>query len=242
MGKGFNKGEKYIQEVETIDRNRGNKFNFKLRYARKNNLPYYVIAGEEFEHLDKETNLTIVDGLIGYELAIRDFKERIFSVVKEHRDYMNNLTLHEQHEYRQDIVLDEELDAHRKCSRIIHETEKVRNKIRDKLGAYGYKMFKSQEYSYTNYPELPGTSMVKVMIFSVALWKSLKSRLKAMKNVEEVKCTYTVFDTPIGEVSNVAWMRNIGDYSKCLLIIRDIAELLAWKKILRLLQRRANWN
>ena len=168
MGKGFNRGEKYIQEVETSDRFRGDKFDFKLRYARKNNFPYYVIAGEEFEYLDEETNLTIVDGLIGYELAIRDFKDRMSSLLEERRDYMNNLPLHDQHEYIQDILLDEELDSYRKHSRIIQETEKVRNKV----GAYGDKMSNQRTTRIQTIPSCQ-TLIVTVVTFSVALWKGL---------------------------------------------------------------------
>ena len=239
MSEGFNRGESYIQKIkETGDPHRGDKFNFKLRYAKKNTFPYYIVAAKEFEHLDKETNLTIVDGLIGFELATRDLKKRIPSVVKEHRDYMNNLPFHERSEYVQDIALDVELDSHHKHSPIIQETDKIRKKI----ATYGGKIFKSKKkYTHTNYPELPDLDGDGYDIFSCSM-ESLRARLQAMKDMEEVTCTYTIFDTPIGEVSDVAWMRNIGDYSRCLCIITGIAELLVWKKILRLLGRRANWK
>ena len=54
------------------------------------------------------------------------------------------------------------------------------------------------------------------------------------KNVELWGCVVTLVDTPVGEVSGVARIRNV-TYSETL--VGEIAELMAYCKLLRLLQR-----
>lgn len=90
-------------------------------------------------------------------------------------------------------------------------------------------------HRYVNEPELP--DLQDPGIFGSI--ESFNARVAAMKDVERVGCVYTLLDTPVGEVSETAWMRNIGHYSQCLVITQDIAELLVWTKLSRLLRRQA---
>ena len=57
-----------------------------------------------------------------------------------------------------------------------------------------------------------------------------------MSKVEWWGCTCTLSDTPVGEVSDIAWIRNVGHYS--IVLVNEIAELLAYSKLLRLLRRK----
>ena len=55
-----------------------------------------------------------------------------------------------------------------------------------------------------------------------------------MKNVERRGCVVTLVDTPVGEVSGIATIREMGAYVD----IAEIAELMAYSKLLRLLMRK----
>lgn len=122
LGRGFNRDGQYVEVERTTDLYRKVKFDFKLRYAMKNDFPYYIVASDEFEHLDQETNLTIVDDLIGYELAHKDFEERMPSLVEEHQDAIDNLSPHDRYEYIQDLVVEREVTSDLKYNRITHKT------------------------------------------------------------------------------------------------------------------------
>ena len=55
-----------------------------------------------------------------------------------------------------------------------------------------------------------------------------------MKKVEVWGCVVAISDTPVGEVSEIAKVRNV-DHS--LSLVMEIGDLLAWNKLLRLLRR-----
>ena len=57
----------------TEDRNRKAKFDFKLRYALKNEFPYHIVASEEFNQLGDGIELTLVDAIIGSAIAHKHF-------------------------------------------------------------------------------------------------------------------------------------------------------------------------
>ncbi len=57
-----------------------------------------------------------------------------------------------------------------------------------------------------------------------------------MKEVVEVGCVYTLL-TSVGEISDSAKMRNVGDFGQALVIVVNVAEMLAYAKTLRIVQR-----
>ncbi len=65
-------------------------------------------------------------------------------------------------------------------------------------------------------------------------FKDLES-LDLLEDPEEIGYVYTMFDTPVGEVTETAWMRRI-DY--CESILPKMSEFLAWNKLERRMQRR----
>lgn len=66
-------------------------------------------------------------------------------------------------------------------------------------------------------------------------YASLEARIAADGRVERVGSECTLFETPVGDISATAWMRDIGKYSPGVNITRELAELLAWLKLTRLL-------
>ena len=91
LGQGFNKDGHYVQVEKTDDLYRKSKFDFKIQYAEKNNFPYYIVASDEFEHLGEDISLTIVDGIIGSVLSMRDFYEQLPFVIEEQSDFVDTL-------------------------------------------------------------------------------------------------------------------------------------------------------
>ena len=76
LGRGFNKRQ-YVQVEPTTDRNRKQKYDFKLKYAARYGLPYYILAGDELVELDPDCCLTVADAIIGNELGQREFHDKI---------------------------------------------------------------------------------------------------------------------------------------------------------------------
>ena len=231
LGKGFNKDGQYIQTEKTNDPHRKSKFDFKIRYSEKDDFPYYIVASDEFKHLGQDLSLTIVDGIIGSVLAKKDFDQHIPFLIEEHRDIIENLMPDEQQDYVQDLVISQEVDSDFAYNPIIQKTAEVRYNISAITGSMAYGR---EEYHYFEEPELPGLEGPG----SFGSIESLSARLAAMKDVEVLGCACTLFDTPIGEVSEVATMRNIGYSDQYLSLIKEIAELLVWTKYSRLLSKK----
>ena len=184
LGKGFNRDGKYIQVKKTSDRFRKPKFDFKLQYAKRSEFPYYVVASDEFEHLDPEIELTVVDGIIGTVLAKRDFDDRIPALVEEHRDTIEDLPSQEKDEYIQDLVIYQEVMSDNEYNPITKRVAQIRGKIDAISGSTSWKE-DYRTYEESELPELDGLGP-----FSSA--ESLTARLAAMSRVESVRCVCTL--------------------------------------------------
>lgn len=228
LGEGYSRDGQYVQGNEGNQRNRKWGFDFKTQYAEKNNFPYYVVASNEFENLGEEISLTIVDGIIGSVLALRDFHEQLPLVIEEQYGFIDNLPSHERQDYIQDLVIAQEVDSDVKYSKIFEKIVEIKD-ANPGLESRGF------GYRYFEYPPLP--NLEGSLPFGSA--ESLSARLAAMKYVETLGCVCTLYDTPVGEVSEVATMRNIGHPFQFLSLLQEIAELLAWAKYSRLLARRS---
>ena len=183
------------------------------------------MASDEFEHIDQGIYLTIVDGLIGSELGRRDFHQNIQQLIDDHQEIIDDLSPLEQQEYVQDLALVQEIESDFQYNYLIQETAKVRGRIGEAIGWLG----SGQEFHYIEYPEAPGLDWSGPS----RLAESLKRRSEKLKAAEWNGCVYKLLDTPIGEISQVGWMRNFGTFG----IVQEIAELLCWTKLSRLLRR-----
>ena len=232
LGRGFDRDGQYVQVEETgEDPHRKLKFDFKLRYAKKSDFPYYVVASDEFRHLGQGIELTVVDGIIGTVLANRDFDDRISALVEEHRDAIDKLPPDEQYEYTQDLVIDQGAMSDLDYNPITQKVLAIRSQIEAISGSWSW----VESYRHCEEPKLPDLEGLE-WYGSV---ESFKARIAAISEVERVGCVFTLSDTPVGEVSDIVWMRNVGSYPQSLTLVRKFAELLACSKLLRLLRKRA---
>ena len=151
--------------------------------------------------------------------------------MEEHRDTIEDLPSQEKDEYIQDLVIYQEVMSDNEYNPITKRVAQIRGKIDAISGSTSWK----EDYRTYEEPELP--ELDGLGPFSSA--ESLTARLAAMSRVESVRCVCTLSYPEAGEISDVAWMRNVGAYSQSLSLVQEIAELLARNKLLRLLRKRA---
>ena len=236
LGDGFNRNITYVAPRNTDDPNRKAKFEFKMNYAMKNAFPYYIVGYDEIKQIDSEIKLTIVDGLIGAELARQDLLTSLPGLVEADQDFISTLSPTERQDYFENLVLEQEMDSDYKYNPIVKRIAKLRYEIGKTWGTMGT----GESYRYFEEPELPSYDREYSSLFSpdAASIEILNARVDAMKYVERLGCEVTLLDTPIGEVSETAWMRNIGYSFQHTSVVKEIAELLAWTKVARLLKRK----
>ena len=88
--------------------NRKAKFDFKIKYATRNAFPYYVVGFDEFRQIDEEFKLTVVDGLIGTELARQDLLSSLPAILEADQDFIATLAPAEKQDYLENLVLEQE--------------------------------------------------------------------------------------------------------------------------------------
>jgi len=214
LGGGFDKAGVYKQIKETpADQHRKVKFDFKLRHVAKHtrnedhssiytDFPYHIVASDEFQDLDDNIALTVVDGIIGNWLARKDFTERAQSVLDEHSDEIRGIPAEERGEAIDSLLFDEEYDTHLRHNPIISKRMEIMHQIA-KLS--------DDDMSFIGGASEP----VKV----AEGWTARK---------------YTLSHKDVGEVSATAVLRD----SSWAHMIFDIAQLLAYSKLLRRVQER----
>ena len=227
MGAGFDRFGKYVQVEATPDRDRRAKFDFKLSYAQRYEFPYHIVASEEFEHLGEDVELTLVDCLIGATIARLSFNERLPSLKLEHADILDNLRPSQQSEYIQDLVISLEIDCDAEHDPVAQKTATVVQQIAEITGSF----HPCGEWSYS-YFEIPEAPYYDFFSYDV---EQFRRRVEALERADWQGCVVTLRDTPVGDVSEVVQVRNLGCGD---IILSDVAELMAWSKLLRLLRRR----
>lgn len=256
MGRGFDRNGEYVQTEATSDPYRKAKFDYKLQCARNNGFPYYIVSSEEFARLGNDVQLTVVDGIIGSTLAIQAVHERQESYVKKHVDDLydamesdpstpehfkpvrQKIQFPMNQENIQTIVMGLEADCGAEFNPFIRMGIKVRREIAQTIyGQPGYRGYRTKIHRFQE-PELPDFDFAGFFrgdnVGSGTL-DALSRRYEAIKKpVELWGCVVTLEDTPVGEVSEVVTMRNVA-YSETL--VREIAELMVYCKLLRLLRR-----
>ncbi len=204
LGGGFDDVHGRYQQIRTADDDphRKEKFDKKLEYARKNVFPYHVVASDEFQNLDEEIALTVVDGIIGNWLARKDFAERAQSVLDEHADELGEVPVGERGEAIDSLLFDEEYDTHLRHNPIISKRMEIMHQIA---------ALSDNDLSFIGGASEP----MKV----ADGWKARK---------------YTLSHKDVGEVSARAVLRD----SSWAHMTFDIAQLLAYSKLLQRLQER----
>lgn len=201
LGGGFDKDGRYLQVNNTSDPHRKIKFDFKLKYAQRNDFPYHIVASDEFQNLDDDIALTVVDGIIGNWLATKDFEERAQSVLDEHADKIGGVPVGERREDIDDLLFDEEYDTHVKHNPILSRCLETIHQI---------SAASDDDTSFIGGRSIP--------IEVADGWVSRE---------------HTISHKGMGKVSARAVLR---DSSWVHSIIVEIAKLLAYSKLLRLLQ------
>ena len=230
MGGGFNRNGKYVAVRPTDDPNRKTKLDFKLGYSGRQGFPYYVISYDEVEPIGQDILLTIVDGIIGQELSRAELTVRMRQIPPEELEMIQGLPSNEQSQHLQLLVTDLEAEAQFAHDPIVKKSAQVATELRNR----GCKISK-WSFNTCEEPELPGGNDSWPLSVEI-----LEARIEAMKRVSEVRCVCTL-ETSIGEVSDVARMRNVGDIGQTYVIVKNIAELLAYSKALRRV-RRLRWT
>ena len=226
LGRGFDRDGEYVQIEITQDRFRKLKFDTKLRLSQNNGFPYHIVSSEEFGFLGAGIELTVVDGIIGAVLARRDFLTRAPSFLQEHAEEIDSQPHWYRSEFIQDIMTGLEVDCDAEHSRIFRKTCEVMDQVQSITGTMHY----PHRYRWFEEPKAPDVNWPP--------WENPEAwerRLEAMKMVEVQGCEVTLSDTPVGEVSEIAKVRNVVNSVN---LAQEIADLMAWIKLLRLLQNR----
>ena len=254
MGGGHDRNGKYIQIEATRDKDRKAKFDFKLQYARDNGFPYYIVASEEFAHMGKDNgHLTVVDGIIGSTLAKQAFDERVQSYVEERKQALyalmesdpstpdelkpvrSHIRFPDDSQFPQFMVTDLETECDLEFNPFYSGQAKILSQIEQIVGymfpphGFRWRVHKFQE------PPLPEFDFAGFFRGDNVQLDALKGRMEGLKYVERWGCTVTLENTPVGEVSEIITIRNVA-YSETL--VGEIAEFMAYCKLLRLLRRK----
>jgi hypothetical protein len=221
LGKGFSRRGEYLQQEPTIDPHRKLKLDLKLRVAKKEEYPFFVVSFEESKVLDQDTNLTIVDGIIGQVLAKQELQESLKTLYDDHRERIESLPLGSRHDYIQELVLDAETLAELEWDPIAIAAAKC------SYEAFEKGIVKSYRTEYLNDPELPdGDPFTDIAV--------IEKRIAAMQNAIRVGCRI-IADTPKVAIIETVWLRNFEETAVSPLHIAvNIAELLVFKRALDL--------
>ena len=224
MGGGFDRDGEYVQIEPTSDRYRKKKFDIKLRYSQQHDFPYHIVSSEEFRFLGDGIKLTVVDGIIGSVIAKKHFLDRAPSFVEEHAEEIDRQPGWYRSEFIQDLLTSLEVDCDAEHNKIFQKTCQIRNQVGSITGTsfyrHGYRTFKEPKCPSVEWPP----------------WENLEAferRVEALKNARVQGCVATIYDTPVGEVSESVKIRNVA-HSLSLAI--EIGEMMTWGKLLRLLR------
>ena len=174
-----------------------------------------------------------MDAIIGYHIPHWDFDTKIVKLVRKEQETIDNLPPDEQQMYIQDLVLQQEVISEMDNDLIQKEIDHIFGELAQ-LGCE----YTGQSHEFMEEPSLPDLEYQPPSHISLfnATPESFKARIAARNNVMKVGCVFSL-KTSIGEVSEIAWVRNIGNYSQSLVVSEKIAELMVYLKTLRLAKR-----
>jgi hypothetical protein len=216
---GFSKDGRYIPTRVNADPRRTEHLDLKVRVSTQERYPFFVVSYDEKNPIGEETQLTIVDGIIGQALANIVFHHRLNRFVENDADKIESLPPGTRYDYLDDLVLFTEFNAAWEWNPIKRAVGELKFRLWERGIARGYR----QEPRFE--PELPG--LPEGGMFDPTVLDAIVPRFEAMFQAVRVGCTVTL-DTIFGEVTETAWLRNI-DYAGVfpLSLSEDIAMLLA---------------
>lgn len=212
---GYNRGGEYVQIVK--DSLRKKKLELKLRIAMEHRFPFYIISYEEYMYLLEELHLTVIDGIIGQTIARMGFQDKINEYLESSGDILSSMSESESHEYIQDLVISAEVELELTWDPIAKKAAEIHHMLFTKGIVSGYSS------KYLSKPELPEIKDINDI-------EGLQKRIAAWNDIEWHGCEVSC-ETPKGEVTERAWVRNFeGMPASPLTIVENIAELLAFYK------------
>lgn len=207
---GFSRRGKFVPSPDSKHLNRARKLDLKLRVADEVGYPLVVVSSDEKRPLGQGTALTIVDAIVGQVLARRAFNHEVHTRYEEARTVLDDMRPGEEHEFVQNLVLDVETE----CEMEWDPLDQAVTAAFGELLRHGL----SGGYS-TEFLDEPGTPV-----------HPIEDRIQALTQATRVGCRVTI-ETPAGDVTEEAWVRNIdGRFFSPLTIARNAALLLAAKR------------
>jgi hypothetical protein len=223
LGKGFNRRGEYVQRDDSGDPYRLLNLNSKIELAKKASYPFYVISFEESETLDPNTNLSIVDGIIGQVLSKKEFEKLSRIIYEENRETIELLPSYSRNRYIQDLAWDAETIAELKWDPVGKLVAKLMHEITETGILQGMMI------EFLDDREFPDGDPFEDKTF-------LEKRIEAFKKPERVGCRI-IINTPKVAIIETVWLRNIqDDFISPLHMSCNIAQMLAFRKALDLIK------
>lgn len=211
MQQGYNVGADYYPDKVNLKLNpwRRHITELKLKVAHGSMFPYFVVGSKYFKDVPAETNLTIVDGIVGEVLSLKATNAEINSFSPEKlgmtEDEFDHLSDFDKHEFIQDWVFGVEI-----------EMDIEHNPITRRLAQLEFELEKRGKGIYfLNYPPFePGDT-------------------EGFKNVILIgsRVVYTTED--YGDVEGLAWLPNFNapGYGLGISLCENIASLYALERL-----------
>ncbi|SRR6266480_1295108 len=231
LGHGYSRNGRYVGKIATKrDPHRAWKLGLKARIAATAGLPLVIVSYDEKAIIDEVTGLTIVHGIIGQFLAANHVARRVNELYEDQKDIIEAMPDDERREYVQDyVVISAEVEADLDWNPICTLLSKLRGR------AFDLAPISSASHTPLHDPPRPeNTTPFEPGFDDRALrewWKSIR----------RWGCECSI-ETGRGRVSSgPVWVRNIeGPGIDPMSLANEIAELVAWRTALNLLEPSAD--
>jgi hypothetical protein len=200
IGHGFDHAGEYRQVRPTKDPHRKLKLDFKLRVTRGLGYPLVIVSFEELEALDASESLTILDGIVARLVVMQEYPRLVEELVEDEAENLAALDREAAHELAQDLVLQAEVQTEIENDPL----ERARWEAEMEASRYGAGTPYGATWLYD--PPLPDSDGAGPFGISPEV---LRQRIEGFNRAERVGCRATV-GTPMGDVTRVVWMRNVG--------------------------------
>ena len=229
MTGGYNKGTDVFQDREDILRKK--KLELKLKIAKDEGLPFYIISYPETTELKNtlsksdidSINLTVVDGIIGQTMKNTYLNDEIDKSLEDYNDYLDSMdTEWEKDELIYNLVLDADVKLEFEWDPIAIKAAVLEGVLSEK------NIISTRGWRYLFKPELPDAKLDVNNFFDI---ERLKRRIEAFKRAEWQGCE-VYCDTPDGKIVRQVWIRNFeGTGASSISIVENIADLLVFSEI-----------
>jgi len=211
MCQGYSKNGKYIQIISNDTRRK--KLDLKLRIAKEDNFPFYIVSYQEKNPISENIHLTILDGIIGRTIAKIKFQETAQELFDKNQVALDELNGHARHDYAEKLFISVEVGLDLEWNPIARLTANIKQEL------YKRDIVSSESIKFLSKPELPTYNDLNDI-------EGLNKRVVALDASLEIGAEVTL-TTKKGLVTEQAWVRNFEDthvYPGS--IANDLAELL----------------